>query len=90
MKLGAKGYILKTMASAQLIHAMDEIAAGKVSAANIDEYLGYNHTISCDVEIPPVNLDDRPPYGRVELPEREASERKCDFEGVDVRGETEK
>ncbi len=30
MKLGAKGYILKTMASAQLIHAMDEIAAGKV------------------------------------------------------------
>lgn len=59
------------------------IAAGKVSAANIDEYLGYNHTISCDVEIPPVNLDDRPPYGRVELPEREASERKCDFEGVE-------
>ena len=30
MKIGAKGYILKTMASAQLIHAMDEIAAGKV------------------------------------------------------------
>lgn len=30
MKIGAKGYILKTMASAQLIHAMDEVAAGKV------------------------------------------------------------
>ncbi len=30
MKLGAKGYILKTMASAQLIYAIDEIAAGKV------------------------------------------------------------
>lgn len=30
MKIGAKGYILKTMASAQLIYAMDEVAAGKV------------------------------------------------------------
>ena len=30
MKIGAKGYILKTMASAQLIHAMDEVAAGKI------------------------------------------------------------
>jgi len=30
MKIGAKGYVLKTMASAQLIHAMDEVAAGKV------------------------------------------------------------
>ena len=30
MKLGAKGYILKTMASAQLIYAIDEVAAGKI------------------------------------------------------------
>ncbi len=30
MKLGAKGYILKTMASCQLIHALDEVAQGKV------------------------------------------------------------
>lgn len=30
MKLGAKGYILKTMASSQLIFAIDEVAAGKV------------------------------------------------------------
>src|SRR5574344_304420 len=30
MKLGAKGYILKTMASAQLIYAIEEIAQGKV------------------------------------------------------------
>ena len=28
------------------------IAAGKVAAANIDEYLGFNHEITCDVEIP--------------------------------------
>ena len=30
MKLGAKGYVLKTMASAQLIYAMDEVAGGKI------------------------------------------------------------
>ena len=30
MKIGAKGYVLKTMASAQLIYAIDEVAAGKV------------------------------------------------------------
>ena len=30
MKLGAKGYVLKTMASAQLIYAIEEVAAGKV------------------------------------------------------------
>ena len=30
MKLGAKGYVLKTMASAQLIYAMDEVANGKI------------------------------------------------------------
>lgn len=30
MKIGAKGYVLKTMASAQLIYAIDEILAGKV------------------------------------------------------------
>ena len=30
MKLGAKGYVLKTMASAQLIYAIDEVASGKI------------------------------------------------------------
>lgn len=30
MKLGAKGYVLKTMASAQLIYAVEEVAAGKI------------------------------------------------------------
>src|SRR5574344_1208437 len=30
MKLGARGYILKTMASAQLIYAIEEVAAGKI------------------------------------------------------------
>lgn len=30
MKLGAKGYVLKTMASAQLIYAIEEVASGKI------------------------------------------------------------
>jgi len=30
MKIGAKGYVLKTMASAQLIYAIEEVAAGKI------------------------------------------------------------
>ncbi len=38
------------------------IAAAKVVAANIDEYLGFHHQISCDVEIPEANLR-RKPYG---------------------------
>lgn len=59
------------------------IAAGKVVAANIDEYLGYHHEISVDVEIPEAKLSDRPPCGRVELTEREASERAHDFCGVE-------
>ena len=59
------------------------IAAAKVVAANIDEYLGYHHVISCDVEIPEPRLDDRMPCGRVNLTEREACERVKDFEGVE-------
>lgn len=59
------------------------IGAAKVIAANIDEYLGYHHTISCDVEIPEPNLEDKVPCGRVNLTEREACERICDFEGVE-------
>ena len=50
------------------------IAGAKVAAANIDEYLGYRHEISCDVEIPEAHLDDRTPCGRVNLTEREACE----------------
>lgn len=59
------------------------IAAAKVVAANIDEYLGFRHTISCDVEIPEARLDDRPPCGRVNMTEREACDRVCDFEGIE-------
>lgn len=59
------------------------IAAAKVTAANIDEYLGYRHEISCDVEIPEARLDDRTPCGRVNLTEREACERIHDWDGCE-------
>ncbi len=56
------------------------IAAGKVAAANIDEYLGFDHEISCDVEIPPADLSDKRPCGRIQMKEKEAGERKNNFE----------
>ena len=59
------------------------IAAAKVVAANIDEYLGFRHEISCDVEIPEAKLEDKIPCGRIDLTEREASERVCDFDAVE-------
>jgi NADPH-dependent glutamate synthase beta subunit-like oxidoreductase len=59
------------------------IAASKVVAANIDEYLGFRHDISSDVEIPEARLADRRPCGRVNMTEREAGERVCDFNGVE-------
>lgn len=43
------------------------VAAGKVAAANIDNYLGFDHKISCDVEIPPAHFTNTPPCGRVNL-----------------------
>ena len=55
------------------------IAAGKVAAANIDEYLGFRHELNVDVQIPPIRLDDRCSCGRVNMKERNASERKKDF-----------
>ena len=59
------------------------IAAGKVAAANIDEYLGYHHVISTDVEIPEVRLNDRKSCARVNMKERQPSERAKDFEMIE-------
>lgn len=59
------------------------IAAGKVSAANIDEYLGFHHAIETDVEIPDSRLVDRIPCGRVNLRERDALDRVNDFDLIE-------
>lgn len=63
--------------------AIRAIAAGKVAAANIDEHLGYRHEIKVDVEIPTPKLNNRPPHGRINTTEREAGERKCDFDDIE-------
>ena len=55
------------------------IAAGKAAAANIDEYLGFHHEIESDVELPAPGYTMLKPKGRINSSEREASERKCDF-----------
>ena len=59
------------------------IAAGKVAAFNIDEFLGFNHVIGTDVEIPNPRLRNKPPHGRVSSAERNANERKHDFECIE-------
>ena len=60
------------------------IAAGKVAAANIDEYLGYHHAIECDVIIPAANYADRPKCGRIQLKERQTTIRNADFEPIEI------
>ena len=63
--------------------AIRAIAAGKVAAANIDEYLGFHHLITTDVTVPHPRLESQLPHGRVNPAEREASERKHDFECIE-------
>ena len=59
------------------------IAAGKVAAYGIDEYLGYHHNLTCDVKIPPAWENERTQIGRANISERLACERKYDFEHVE-------
>ncbi len=63
--------------------AIKAIAAGKVAAANIDEYLGFEHEITVDVQIPKAFLGERPSCGRSELPMEKAYERKEGFQCIE-------
>ena len=63
--------------------AIRAIAAGKVAAANIDEYLGFHHEISADVVLPDPTINSVVQRGRINLTEREASERKQDFDAIE-------
>lgn len=60
------------------------IAAGKTAAANIDHELGFHHELDCGATVPPAHPNDRTAYGRVQVAERPACERRHDFEGVEV------
>ncbi|MBR0167532.1 MAG: FAD-dependent oxidoreductase, partial [Synergistaceae bacterium] len=59
------------------------IAAGKVAAANIDEYLGFHHPVTLPVEIPDPVPHNRPACGRVKMRERPIDERIHDFKLVE-------
>lgn len=59
------------------------IGAGKAAAANIDEYLGFHHEIDPGVEIPSPALNNKAPHGRINTFEREACERKADFNCIE-------
>ena len=63
--------------------AIRAIAAGKVAAANIDEHLGFRHEIEVDIDIPAPRLNNRAPHGRINTTEREACDRKYDFEDIE-------
>lgn len=63
---------------------INAIAAGKVAAANIDNYLGYHHEIKVNVDIPAPLVEDKKARGRIELKERYASERGTDFGEVEL------
>ncbi|MCD8316003.1 MAG: FAD-dependent oxidoreductase [Eggerthellaceae bacterium] len=60
------------------------IAAGKVAARNIDHYLGYHHHLDCGVTTPDPGQNDRTPTGRVNIADRPARQRKCDFSRVEL------
>ena len=59
------------------------IAAGKAAAANIDEYLGFHHEIEAEVKVPTPRVTDLGPRGRVNSRDREAAERRCDFQCIE-------
>ena len=63
--------------------AIRAIAAGKVAAHNIDEYLGYHHKLHCEAEVPEAKQNNRQPTGRANITERPAAERKQDFDHVE-------
>ena len=60
------------------------IAAGKAVAANIDEYLGFDHDVFDDVRVPRAGFDSKLACGRVNIKERPAQERARDFDGVEI------
>lgn len=59
------------------------INAGRVASANIDRYLGFDHKIKLEVELPTVQFKGKHECGRCELSEREAGERIHDWNLVE-------
>ena len=59
------------------------VNAGKVAAGNIDNYLGFNHQITLDVDLPPVQFKGKTSCARCEMTLREAEDRKRDFDLIE-------
>lgn len=55
------------------------IDSGKVVAGNIDHYFGFHTPITSGVDIPPAQTIGKPAWGRVNMRERTAGDRKEDF-----------
>ena len=64
--------------------AINAIAAGQVAACNIDEYLGYHHSINCHVQVPPAMPARCVPTGRAEIEEADPFERRTNFDEVEI------
>ena len=60
------------------------INAGKVAAGNIDSYLGYEHKINLDVEIPTVQFRGKVACARCDMTLRNSKERIKDFDGIEL------
>ena len=56
------------------------IEAGKTAAANIDSFLGTHTDISANLNVPAATHHFMSACGRINLPERDAEERKHDFD----------
>ncbi len=59
------------------------IAAGKVAALSIDEYLGYHHKYKDSIVVPKPRENDRTHCGRVHLTDISARERKTNFDPIE-------
>lgn len=60
------------------------VEAGKTAAANIDAYLGFDHKLPRAVEVPAAASASLGAWGRVNLAERSAEDRKDDFDLMEL------
>ena len=59
------------------------IAAGKIAAANLDEYFGFHSQIAGDIDIPVAGFRFKDACGRCSMTDRAPSERIHDFELIE-------
>ena len=54
------------------------------AAANIDKFLGFNHEIKTDIEVPAPKLENKPARGRINTAERPVFQRRNDFGCIEI------